>query len=66
MVGHSYFMASNDNELKQKIRYEVIPLIKEYIKDGILSIHPDEAQKWFAAWNELKTNTEAETDDSEV
>jgi 5-methylcytosine-specific restriction protein B len=66
MVGHSYFMASNDTELKQKIRYEVIPLIKEYIKDGILSIHPDEAQKWFAAWNELKTNTEAETDDSEV
>jgi 5-methylcytosine-specific restriction protein B len=64
MVGHSYFMASSDSELKQKIIYEVIPLVKEYIKDGILSVRPEEAAKWFDAWKQLTTKKEAVTDDS--
>ncbi|MDL2229719.1 AAA family ATPase [Treponema sp. OttesenSCG-928-L16] len=36
MVGHSYFMARRDSELKQKMKYEVRPLLEEYRKDGIL------------------------------
>lgn len=54
MVGHSYFMTENEDELKLRIKYEVIPLIKEYIKDGILTCLPDEAQKYFDAWTMLK------------
>lgn len=36
MVGHSYFMAETLGELKLKWEYEVIPLLKEYQKDGLL------------------------------
>ena len=36
MVGHSYFMAQTLDELKLKWNYEVIPLIEEYKKDGLL------------------------------
>lgn len=36
MVGHSYFMAKTLEELKLKWEYEVIPLLKEYKKDGLL------------------------------
>ena len=36
MVGHSYFLADNVSKLKLKIKYEVIPLLREYISDGIL------------------------------
>lgn len=36
MVGHSYFMAKSSDELKLKWEYEVIPLLKEYQKDGLL------------------------------
>ncbi len=36
MVGHSYFMAPTAEELKLKFRYEIIPLLKEYEKDGML------------------------------
>lgn len=36
MVGHSYFLAEDFNEFKQKFRYEILPLIAEYEKDGIL------------------------------
>ncbi len=37
MVGHSYFMASSEENLNMKFEYEVKPLIEEYIKDGIIS-----------------------------
>ncbi|MBO7480730.1 MAG: AAA family ATPase [Bacteroidales bacterium] len=36
MVGHSYFMANDDSELELKWKYEILPLLNEYIKDGIL------------------------------
>ena len=36
MVGHSYFMADTLDELNLKWKYEVIPLLKEYQKDGLL------------------------------
>lgn len=36
MVGHSYFLAKSDEELKMKMQYEVVPLLREYINDGIL------------------------------
>lgn len=36
MVGHSYFLAKSEEELKVKMQYEVIPLLREYISDGIL------------------------------
>ena len=36
MLGHSYFIGSN-KELKNKLQYQVKPLLKEYIKDGILN-----------------------------
>ena len=38
MLGHSYFLAKNINELRLKLEYEIIPLIKEYEKDGILTV----------------------------
>ena len=56
MVGHSYFMSSSDYELKTKIRYEVVPLIKEYIKDGILNCLPKDADGYFEDWVNLKVH----------
>lgn len=48
-VGHSYFMAKDMASLKLKMRYEVVPLIKEYIKDGILRSMSDD-DKYFESW----------------
>ena len=47
-LGHSYFICKNEEDidlekadaepiLKMKMKYEVIPILKEYIKDGILN-----------------------------
>lgn len=54
MVGHSYFMASDRDELIDKIRYEVLPLITEYINDGILAVTDNEKKTAFALWEKLQ------------
>lgn len=44
MIGHSYFITKENDEnglteeqqIKMKIKYEVLPILKEYMKDGIL------------------------------
>lgn len=42
MPGHSYFMAKSDAELEQKFIYEVLSLLHEYHKDGLLKAIFDE------------------------
>ena len=53
MVGHSYFMAPDEDGLKLKIEYEVLPLIREYAKDGLLAVASDDLERCGAAWREL-------------
>jgi 5-methylcytosine-specific restriction protein B len=35
MIGHSYFLVKDDNEMKIKLEYEIKPILREYLKDGI-------------------------------
>ncbi len=53
MPGHSYFMAESQKELKAKIKYELIPLIEEYAKDGIIEVSDDKLNKAFEEWNQI-------------
>ncbi len=50
MIGHSYFMAKNDDELNLKLEFEIKPLIREYVKDGILTISEKELEAELKAW----------------
>ncbi|MDY6438988.1 MAG: AAA family ATPase [Prevotella sp.] len=60
-VGHSYFMAKDMASLKLKMRYEVVPLIKEYIKDGILRSMSDD-DKYFDCWQNAECYNPSTTD----
>ena len=60
-VGHSYFMAKDMASLKLKMRYEVVPLIKEYIKDGILRSMSDD-DKYFDCWQNAECYYPSTTD----
>ena len=70
-VGHSYFIAETLEALQMKMRYEVIPLLREYIKDGILQ-GKEEDERYFAAWakgeclNPITSETSEVTSDSEA
>ena len=39
MLGHSYFIANDKNELEEKLKYQIKPLLEEYVKDGVLNEH---------------------------
>jgi len=36
LPGHAYFLAKNDAEFRQRLRFEIIPLIDEYLQQGLL------------------------------
>ena len=57
-VGHSYFMAKDLDTLRLKMRYEVVPLIKEYQKDGILKTEKDD-HLYFEKWVEAECKTQS-------
>lgn len=69
MVGHSYFMAKDEEELKDKVEYEILPLLNEYINDGLLNVTNDEKKNAFYHWGLLspipKEEDEEEIDEEE-
>jgi hypothetical protein len=36
ILGHSYFLSESDEQLQLKLEFEIKPILREYIKDGIL------------------------------
>lgn len=57
MIGHSYFMAKSKSCLKMKLEYEIIPLLKEYEKDGIIVIRPEDRKLLGIEWIKLFEST---------
>lgn len=53
MAGHSYFMAEDKIQLEMKLNYEIIPLIAEYVKDGIICATNNEFQKAAEEWKQI-------------
>ena len=47
--GHAYFIVSDDDhaEMDNRLKYEVLPLIKEYLLDGLLSRAKDDFVNYF-------------------
>lgn len=45
--GQSYFIAEDDKEMKNRLKYELMPLIKEYINEGFLRSAKDEFVNYF-------------------
>ncbi|MCJ7649304.1 MAG: AAA family ATPase [Candidatus Lokiarchaeota archaeon] len=45
--GHGYFIADSEDEMKSRIRYELMPLIKEYFAEGLLLSAKEDFSKYF-------------------
>lgn len=45
--GQGYFIANTKDEMKLRIEYELFPLIKEYITEGIMTKAKDEFNNYF-------------------
>lgn len=47
--GQGYFIADTENEMKNRIRYEIYPLIKEYLQEGLLRNAKEEFNNYFSS-----------------
>lgn len=45
--GQSYFIAKDEAEMRQRLEYELLPLIKEYLNEGYLIKAKDEFSNYF-------------------
>ena len=45
--GQAYFIAQDEEEMKKRIEYELLPLIREYIEEGLLLSAQDEFNDYF-------------------
>jgi len=45
--GQAYFIAKDEAEMKDRVKYELMPLIKEYLAEGLLTNARDEFSKYF-------------------
>jgi hypothetical protein len=46
--GEGYFIAGNEVEMANRIRYEIFPLIKEYLQEGLLRNAKEEFNNYFS------------------
>jgi len=53
MIGHSYFLCKSLEDLKMRLDFEIIPLIEEYEKDGIIMLDKSEMKNKFEEWRVL-------------
>lgn len=47
--GQGYFIASSTEEMENRIRYELHPLIREYLQEGLLASAREEFNNYFSA-----------------
>jgi len=47
--GQGYFLASSSEEMTNRIRYEIFPLIKEYLEEGLLRNAREEFNNYFTS-----------------
>lgn len=45
--GQGYFIAGSEDEMKNRIRYEIFPLIQEYLQEGLLRNAKEEFNSYF-------------------
>jgi 5-methylcytosine-specific restriction protein B len=45
--GQGYFIANSEEEMRNRIKYEIFPLIKEYLQEGLLGNAKEEFNKYF-------------------
>ena len=53
MIGHSYFLCKTTDDLKRRLEYEIIPLVEEYEKDGIIMVEKQSLKDKIKEWKDM-------------
>lgn len=66
MIGQSYFMYDNEEDMKFCIEYKIKPLLVEYLRDGILLKNENLKDRIKNIEKEIQQDADAEFDESEA
>ncbi|WP_096200028.1 AAA family ATPase [Bacillus sp. FJAT-45350] len=44
-IGHTYFLVNEDDQLFKRFKYQIIPILREYVKDGMFQINVSNSEK---------------------
>ena len=47
-IGHTYFLVDSEDKLRREFEYQIVPILKEYFKDGIISFDADDSRNGFS------------------
>lgn len=67
-IGHTYFLVDSKDRLMKRFEYQIIPILKEYYKDGVISFDVSEATDGFNGFLNCiagKINMTSQRDDIE-
>lgn len=49
-IGHTYFLVDSEDKLLRRFEYQIIPVLKEYYKDGIISFPIGDSKEGFSGF----------------
>lgn len=49
-IGHTYFLVDSEDKLMKRFEYQIIPILKEYYKDGIISFDSSDSVEGFSGF----------------
>ena len=49
-IGHTYFLVDSEEKLMRRFEYQIIPVLKEYYKDGIISFTAGDSKEGFSGF----------------
>lgn len=67
-IGHTYFLVDSEEQLQRRFQYQIIPILKEYYKDGIIGFDVEESKDGFDGFLNCisgKINMTSQKDDIE-
>ena len=44
-IGHTYFLVKNEDELKLRLQYQIVPILREYYENGVLKNDLDKTEE---------------------
>ncbi len=67
-IGHTYFLVSSKEQLYLRFRYQIIPILREYFKDGMFQFEvPDvDSDGWYGLLGCITGEIDINTDESKV
>ena len=67
-IGHTYFLVSSQEQLYLRFRYQIIPILREYFKDGMFQFEiPDvDSDGWYGLLGCITGEIDINMDESKV